>query len=775
VTYSHWIEPTPRSMEQALIDACDGDTFLAQILLQRGFTDPQRVRGFLSPNHYVPAPPEHLPDLTKGSALIQQVIADGKRILVWGDFDVDGQTAAALLVDGLERLRANVAFYIPNRIAESHGIKLPSLQRQIDQHQPDLLITCDTGISEFAALDYAQSVGLPVIVTDHHELAEHLPTAYAVITPRRLPDNHPLTSLPGVGVAYKLMQHVYTALGRERELPRLLDLVALGIVGDIADQTADTRYLMQIGLERLRRSERIGLQALMEVAKISPHKLTAEQIGFQIGPRLNAAGRLGDATLAVELLITHNRNRARVLAQQLEGFNSERRVQTSRIDAEAEKLIEADPTLLDSGVLVLYQADWNPGILGIVATRLTERYHRPVILLAGQAIARGSARSITGYDVNKALTANAHLLNTYGGHPGAAGLSLPVEQIAELREALSSTVVDSSAADVPGLRIDAIVSFDELTHDRATCIHRLAPFGEGNPPVTLATLDVHISSTSMMGYDRQHRRLLVEDESGRQQTFLWWRGARESLPAGLFDIAYTVALTDDQQVQLTLVDLREHQRVIEVPALPIHFEDWRADPDSMLRLNAILADAPDALVWSEAYSRKDHPAWKRRAELTPASTLIVYTAPPDPETFREALAQVQPQTVHLIGVPSPLTSLQAFIAQLTVAVRNVIEHLDGKASLDVLCGATAQSSQAARAGLDYLVADGRLASATVSNRRNVTLTPCVSQPSPPTPLPQGEGREARELAYARLKAAYDEAEAYRRYFRAAPLDRLTTS
>ncbi len=769
MTYSHWLEPTPRYIDEALIAACDGDAFLAHILLQRGFTDPQKIREFLSPKDYMPAPPEQLPGLAKGSALIQAMIADGKRILVWGDFDVDGQTAAALLVDGLERLGANVAFYIPNRITESHGIKLPNLQREIARHMPDLLITCDTGTTEFAALDYARSIGLPVIVTDHHDLADHLPDAYAVINPRRLPDDHPLTSLPGVGVAYKLMQHVYASLGRERELPRLLDLVALGIVGDVADQTADTRYLLQTGLERLRRSERIGLQALMEVAKLSPQKLTAEQIGFQIGPRLNAAGRLGDATLAVELLITHSGPRARILAQQLEGFNNERRVQTSRIDAEAERLIEADPTLLDAGVLVLYQADWNPGILGIVATRLAERYRKPVILLAGQDIARGSARSIAGFDINKALAANAYLLNTFGGHPGAAGLSLPVERIAELRQALSHTIgaMVNTSTDRLGLLIDAVVTFEELTHDLAQRVHRLAPFGEGNPPVTLATLDVHVSSAVMMGYDRQHRRLLVEDDQSRQHTFLWWRGARESLPGGLFDIAYTIALTDDQQLQFTLVDLREHQRVIEMPALPIHFEDWRADPDPAGRLTALLTEAPDAVVWAEAYSRKEHPTWKRRAELTPASTLIVYTVPPDSQTFRDALDKVQPQIAHILAAPPPQTSLQAFIAQLTVAARNVIEHLDGKTSLAILCGATAQSPQTVRAGLDYLVADGRLDSVSISNRQNVNLTPC--------PSPQAEREVGSEVspAYARLEAAYRETEAYRRYFRAAPLDRLT--
>src|SRR5258708_14981112 len=220
-----WIEPVAHEVNASCLAACGGDAFIAAVLLGRGYSQPQRIRAFLSADDYSPCPPEQLPDLVIGSALVRDAVANGKHILVWGDFDVDGQTSTALLVDGLQRLGATVSYYIPDRSVESHGIKVASLQQQIAAHAPDLLITCDTGISEYAALEYAQSIGLPVIITDHHDLADHLPATAAVINPRRLPATHPLTRLPGVGVAYKLMQHVYTSLGRERELPRLLDLV----------------------------------------------------------------------------------------------------------------------------------------------------------------------------------------------------------------------------------------------------------------------------------------------------------------------------------------------------------------------------------------------------------------------------------------------------------------------------------------------------------------------------------------------------------------------
>lgn len=762
---NRWIDPEPCQPDSAVLAACNQDAFLAAILLRRGLRDPQKIRAFLSPDAYLPAPPEQLPDLVVASELLQKAIADGQRILVWGDFDVDGQTATALLVDGLQRLGADVSFYIPSRAIESHGMKLDSLQEQIRQHTPDLLITCDTGVMEYEALDYASSLGLPVIVTDHHDLGDHLPAAQAVINPRRLPADHPLASLPGVGVVYKLMQHLYTTLHRERELPRLLDLVALGIVGDVAMQTDDTRYLLQIGLERLRRTERIGLLALMETASVLPHSLTVEQISYQLGPRLNAAGRLGDAAISVQLLLARTWASARVLAQQLEGYNSERRVQTNRVEVEAQKLIDATPSLLDWAVLVLHQPDWNPGVLGIIASRLAERYRRPVVLLTGADIARGSARTVSGFDIGKAIAAQSDLLRTYGGHAGAAGLSLDVKDIDLFRQRLSDSLAGGQlTAETPALAIDAVVTFDELTLDLCKRIQRLAPFGEGNPPVTLATYNVALNRTALMGFEQKHRRLTVEDSEGRQQTFLWWGGARETLPEGRFDIAYTLSTTENQNLQLALVDFRERESAIQaVLAPPLNIVDWRGDPDPAQRLALILAEAPDSLVWAEAYSRQHYPAFKRRADLTPARTLIVYTIPPDPQTLRDVLARVQPETVHVLGVQPPLASLDAFLAQLAAAARNVIDHLGGKANPELLYGAVAQSPQVVRAGLDYLVACGKIGAVMWRNRSSLIIN---ADAPPASDVPNADS------ARARLEAAYREVEAFRRYFRTAPLEQL---
>lgn len=759
-----WIEPEPHSVSEATLAACGGDPFLASILIGRGLVDPNRIRAYLSPAEYAPTPPEQLPDLVRASELIQQAIAAAQPLLVWGDFDVDGQTATALLVDGLRHLDAQVSFYIPNRATESHGINLTSLEQQISRHTPRILLTCDTGITEYESIERARSLGLAVIVTDHHDLGDHLPSADAIVNPKRLRPDHPLHSLPGVGVTYKLMQRLYASQGRDPSY--LLDLVALGIVSDVAFQTADTRYLLQIGLERLRQTGRIGLQALVEVAKLPITTLSAEQIGYQIGPRLNAAGRLADAALAVELLLTRDRARSYVIAQQLEGYNNQRRSETRQIEAVANEMLRDDPSLLNYTALVLYHPNWHPGLIGIVANQLAERYQRPAVLLTGDAegVARGSARSISGYDIHRAIAVQAGLLRKFGGHPGAAGLSLDVQNIGPFRRLLSQTLAESRTTPIiPTLTIDAIVSLDQLTLDLAKRLQKLAPFGEGNPALTLATLDVHLGHAAIIGRDGQHRKLTVEDSEGHQQTLLWWESASQKLPVGRFDVAYHLNVNERQELEAVLMDYRERASETElVQPHTVQIEDWRQEPQPLAKLNAILT--PDCLIWAEAYPRQQDPTWKRRAELIPAPTLIIYTAPSDAQTLDEALQTVQPRTIHVFGVESPLNTLEAVLKQLHLAVRNVIDHLDGEVSLDVLCGATAQSPQVIRAMLELFAAEGKQ---TVHWLDDQTLR--LSAP--------GNALDEDRIASCaqRLQKAFDEVSAYRRFFRKMSLSRLVSA
>jgi len=776
-----WIEPTlPPTIDEALLDACADDELLARILLARGLTNAADARAFLDPDAYHPTAPETIPDLERASAVLNRAIAEQKRILIWGDFDVDGQTATALLLDGLRRLGATVDFYIPNRVTESHGMKVASLERQIALQNPDLLLTCDTGISEFKAVDYARAYGLPVIITDHHDLPPSLPNADAVVNPKRLEavnPRHPLITLPGVGVAYMLMQHLYTTCGRARELPRLLDLVALGIVGDVAMQVNDTRYLLQLGMERLQRPERPGLQALIEVCNIAPETMTADRIGFQLGPRLNAVGRLGDASLAVELLTTSDRGRAAVIAQQMDGLNNERKLLSRQIEDAAEAVIQQDRSVLNFEALVIYQPGWHAGILGVVANRLIERYFRPVVLLTSaeqpgdSVIAVGSARAPEGYDLHAALSVQADLLRTFGGHMGAAGLSLVSTQVDILRHRLSKTLAQMGATlSIPPLVIDAIVTLDQVDQTLAKRLERLAPFGEGNPTPVLMTPNLHLSHAGIVGRDQRHLKLVAEDDNGLMQTIMWWDGAGHHPPESRFDAAYTIRVNDRAELEAVLVDLREYEAVeVHAPEeLALNIHDWRRDSAQAAeeRLNTILAETPDVLIWAEAYPRAEHPTWKRRAELMPSQTLAIFSAPSDPSALENALKHVDPQTVHVFGVEPPIASFEAFLRQLVMAAKNAIEHLNGVIPLVVLCGATAQSEQSVRAGLEFLSANGQIRyDRDASAGELIQLAASADTDTP-------ADRQEVKVLYDSLRRAYEEAEAYRRFFRTMPIKRV---
>jgi len=757
----------PAELDPAVIEACGGDTLIARILVGRGHTAPAAIRAFLNPDEYHPAAPDHLPDLPAASQRLATAIERGEKVLIWGDFDVDGQTATALLVDGLSRIGAEVAYFVPNRAVDSHGIKLWRLKEQIAAHQPQVLLTCDTGIGEFEAVDHARRAGLTVLITDHHDLADSLPAADSIVNPKRLPPGHPLRTLPGVGVAFKLMQHLYTTLGRERELPRLLDLVALGIVADVAAQVNDTRYLLQIGLDHLRQTERIGLTALMETANIAPDQVTAERIGFSIGPRLNAVGRMADAALAVELLTTRDRTRAYVLAQQLEALNQQRKLITEQIEGAAFDMLERDRTLSDAPIIVLHHPEWNIGVLGVVANRIAERTLRPAILLggAGEKIS-GSARSFGGYDIHTALEACADVLLTQGGHAGAAGLSLRAENLGLLRQRLAKVAANLTRLPAPPLPIDAVISLPQADLDMVARISRLAPFGEGNPAVTFAVEDVRLSHAGTFGSDGSHLNLTVEDEAGHSLRLIKWGGAAEDPSEQLanrrFDVAFTLGADRRGGVEALLTAIRLREAVTPVVDVPekrtIH--DWRRELDPSLRLSLIRSMQPEAQIWAEAYSRADFPAYRRRAELTPAPILIVYTAPPDLATLQAVMAAVDPVEVHVFGLEPPLPTFEAFLRQLTIAVQNVVKRMGGTAPLDVLCGATAASVATVRAGVAFLAAEQGLTFST----ENGTLR--IREGGPKA------DRAVLQAANERLRAAYQESEAFRRFFKIQPLRKL---
>jgi single-stranded-DNA-specific exonuclease len=760
---ANWIQPAPAEPSDALVRVA-GDPLVARILARRGLSAPAAARAFLDPEAYTPAPPSALPDLPNAAARLRDAIHRGEQVLVWGDFDVDGQTATALLIEALHALGARARSYIPHRLREGHGIKLPALQQQLVG--VDLLLTCDTGVAEHEAIAYAREQGVTVLITDHHDLPAELPPADAIVDPKRLPAHHPLRELPGVGVAYKLIQELCRLLGQAPErAEEALDLVALGIVADVANQRGDTRYLLQRGMSRLRHTQRAGLQSMMQMAQVNPDNLSTDHIGFGLGPRLNALGRLGDANLAVELLTTDDLGRARILAAQLEGLNARRQLLTDQVYAAAQEQIANDPTLLDEHALVLSGPRWHPGVIGIVASRLAETYGRPTVLISegenGQG--RGSARSVPGVDIHAAISTVAALLSEHGGHPGAAGLSLPVERIPGFRRALSRAVEavwDRSA--VPGLVIDAVLPWEALSLELAERLNALAPFGEGNPPVLLASQDLQLVSERAFGRDLAHRRLTVRDPHDTTHDVIWWRGAEQAPPNGQFDLAYLLKASDYQgklTLQIEYVDARVISAPPSVVGVPeIQVVDYRAALDPLSLLSELRATG-NVAVWAEGYASGQSPGL-RRDQLTPAPALAIWTPPAGPRELRAALERVAPQRVYLFAVAGDNTDPRRFLPRLAGLIKHTLRRKQGVADLERLAASSAQRITAVREGIYVLAARGDV-QIVQEEETSMQLIPGDGQPRPELPETQ-----------ARFRAILQETAAYRAYFARTAPERL---
>jgi single-stranded-DNA-specific exonuclease len=708
----HWIEPTHLSSPDLLPDL---HPLVAQTLIRRGFTTPESARAFLDLEAYSPTPAAELPGLTTAVERIIWAIRSRESICVWGDFDVDGQTSTTVLVQTLLTLGANVTYHIPVRGSESHGVNIPHLKEIIAQGAK-LILTCDTGITAHEAAEYARTRRVDMVITDHHDLPENLPQAVAVVNPKLLPPEHPLATLAGVGVAYKLAEELITRFPSAPCPPAaLLDLVALGLVADLAILKGDARYLVQKGLTVLRSTQRLGLQIMLEMAELVPSNLTEEHIGFVLGPRLNALGRLGDANPAVELLTTTEPGRARLLATQLENYNIQRQLLCNQVTQAAEAQLRADPTLLANPVLLLWHPTWPSGIVGIVASRLVERYHKPAILFSSPANepAHGSARSVVGLNITTAIAAQKDLLLNFGGHPMAAGLALEQDQLPEFSRRLSKIVekmLGESKYEEPALSIDTWIDLPGITLDLAAALENLAPYGPGNEKLTLATHGLTMQSITTIGRNKEHLKLAVTDGTGNFQTVLWWNGAGETLPEGKFDLAYTVRASDwrgSPQVQMQFVDFR----VIETPQVEITSQkqeiiDCRNIKDP-LTLLPNFHNQPSTIVWAEAEAKKEV-GGRDRNELECADHLVIWTIPPSPRELGVALEIVKPHIVTLVGVHPFVEVIDTFMERLTGLMKYAIAHREGKITYAELAVATAQRLITVEQGLNWLVSRGKI-------------------------------------------------------------------
>ena len=548
----------PQEIARPLMDS--GLTpILSQLLYNRGFHSPDQALAFLSKDD-VSHDAALLPGLEQAVERLTTAVRNRERVAVFGDFDVDGITGTAIMARALTSLGVKVIPYIPHRVEEGHGLNTDAVSYLAAQGAT-LLVTVDTGVTAFAEVAAAQDMGVDVIITDHHLAPQGAPDACATIDPR-LPDStYPFPYLTGAGLAYKLCEALLESLGTsaQEQMGTLLSLAALGTVADVAPLLDENRSLVRRGLEELARSSSTGLQAMFRTARIEDVSFDAETIGWVLAPRLNAAGRLDHANVSYRLLVTDDAGEAEGLALQLEQQNRDRRTMTAEAYQKARSLVEPSP------LIMVGDESFSPGIIGLVASRLAEEFHRPAIVLSlGPDVSRGSCRSIPEFDIGSALHEVAPRVEgilRFGGHPQAAGFTVLTSSLDSLRSRLTSVAQDALSDQVlqPRLEIDVELPLRELPRDIYPTVQRLAPFGAANPAPLFLSRNVQLMSNRPIGSNGDHKLLKLK-ESGITWDAIAFRNSC-LLPEGVdkVDVVYTVEIDrwrSHQTLRLNVKDVR---------------------------------------------------------------------------------------------------------------------------------------------------------------------------------------------------------------------------
>lgn len=690
-----------------VLDAADGSPLLARLLANRGIATPEAIRAFLHLEDYQPRSGLEFPDMQAAIDRILKALDANEPILIYGDFDVDGITGTSILYETFKKhLKANVSFYIPDRATEGHGLNSAALIRLTSSRQIKLVITTDTGITNFSEVSLLSGLGVDTIITDHHALPENLPPAVANVNSQRTNEvepNHPMHYLCGAGVAYKLCE-----LLLDRLLPAeqahtakegLLDIVAVGTVVDMVPLVDENRWLVYRGLQVLNRRQRLGFNQILEQAGMKADApITSETLGFTIGPRLNALGRLERADQGVELLTTDNPERARIIAAHLEFLNRKRRELCDQTFLEAETHLQATGGLGENKAIILASPDWNPGIIGIVGSRLIEKYHVPVFMMVvdeEKGVVRCSGRSIPGFHLHdELLTLESYFLN-FGGHAGAGGFSLKLERLESFKRDLHAICRSKITEEQmrPIIRVDARLEWSQVNPHLITLIQKLAPCGMENPSPKFVIEAANVAAQRTMGEDNRHIKLVLTNGKPKKgetnspvEGIIWNFGNRERFDTkSLYDFVVVPELNTFNgisKVQLLIEDYKTPQNAkVTTEAITVKQVVIAPAPAQSAPSEAALP-ADSGMQWIDHRGRDElesfvsqlllslrekgpvvfyHEGKKpgipfveehwlfNRHMLQPAEELILWDLPPSPVLLNRVLEVVQPKVVHLVG------------------------------------------------------------------------------------------------------------------------------
>jgi len=711
-----WIEPEPIVIPDSLQAYYDISPYLAEVLAKKGIIDEANAIPFLDYTKYTPTDPSELPGVEKAAECILRAIHEKKRIGIWGDFDVDGQTSTALLVSFFRNLDVPVQYHIPIRSEESHGILKEPLQDFLSGGV-ELLITCDTGISAHAALNFATHNGVDVILTDHHTPPQILPNVFSIINPHFVDAKHAFSALSGVGTAYILTRRLAEELDMLNTWEKsALDLVAMGTIADMAPLVKENRYMVQYGLELMRKHARLGIQELLATSGTTVERLDEQDISFTIAPRLNALGRLGDANPMVEFLLTDDLALARRTATELEGLNNQRKMLVNQVYQAAVAQIEQDSAFEKKNIIILSNPAWPAGVLGIVANHLVDAYGKPAILLTADSSGnlKGSARSIQGINITDLLKANGELLLSFGGHAMAAGLALRRENLERFLQNMHTSI--ASIADVQQLEatlaIDAYLPLENVTEPFMQVLDSLAPFGAGNPSPIFLAEHLHVVNSKYLDRDKVHRSIQVATADGQSYEVKWWHAFDTPLPSEEINLAYSIRRSifrGEAKIEIEWVDA--HSAVVESPVdltsqpiVAIHdFRFSKAPKDDLLAF----MQANHPVCWGEKLSN-DNTTLYNRLDIPECAALALLHMPPSGAVLQQILSRVHPSSIGLFNLPQKPVNMKSFLQTMLGMLKYAMREKEGRISLNHYAALTGFTIEIIELGLSFLEADGQI-------------------------------------------------------------------
>lgn len=688
-----------------IIEAAGGDELLARIFFNRGYKDPWTIRQMLDEKLYEPTLASEFPSIDRAVAIISKALEENRKICVYGDYDVDGVTSTAILVECLRIFTDEVVYHVPDRFTEGYGMN-EEVIRRLYSEGVSLIITCDCGISNVNEIDTAKNLGMSVILTDHHTIPAKLPKADVILNPKLLEEGHRARNISGCGMAYFLCLALLKSKGMEDRAEEGLDLLALSLIADVVSLNGENRYLLKKGLPRLLNTKRVGLGKLFDIAGKNGEISTEEDIAFQIAPRINAAGRMESARLPVELMLCKNPEEAQAMAEKIDFLNMERKSVQQRIIEEAVQMVETRKK--NKTVLVLFGEFWHHGIIGIAAGRICELYKKPAILLSmkedGSTVV-GSARSIEKINIYDLISKCQKRLLKFGGHSQAAGLSLKKEDLeAFTREIELEAERKHYIKDEINVSVDVELDLEDINEEFYDRIIAAGPYGEGFEPPQFYSASVSVISDRRT--EKNHHIMVLENNRNLRILAVKWFGENEPLTGKKFDITYKLSKNTyrgNNSIQLTLGYLIEGSQAVRKA-----FEGRIIDERGK-KIEGVVEKYEGARVFYEGLLSSCSLANTfDRYGIARCENLVFLSPPANTGIFREVIALSEPGNVIINFSIIPDYSFKGFITNFLGLAKNTINREFGKAQVEMLAMRLCVEEAVVKACLKYLKARGIL-------------------------------------------------------------------